>query len=596
MPWRKQGLWSDFVDGDAKTTGPWASEKPQDVDAMRKRIARFVCAGDGYLEDVNHTYGWYSTSMYKIFCEALPFACPVVRRALIHFCALDESTNKDVARFLEDCPLLSVLYLEGKDALMGMANLAVLLDGLSRNPYGKLRSITFSKIGNMPFDVQAQIRGALGRLSSLQQIQIAKCADEVVQVLCEGFRGHASLKCVKLHVALGSADMCTRFVSFLSSLPQLESFESHIHSDMLLEALPDSVSTLTSLILDHSRPNTGTEIAHVLRTTPALKDLDIRYYNPRTPRFIELNAALTQLPSLESLKIGTASEGCLVQCRRLKHLTCLLGVGVPPRRFDVLLERHPTLESLDLGGWLSDEDIRDLLHFLETNNDNRIKTLHIVQRDTSPEAANQLKRTLLANNILRDFSMNGTKTFVATMAEIFGNNSTSIERLCVKNLTCDPSCLLRSFKFNRTIKSLSLKFCSLKREAWLLLLELIASTENLKELDLRHSRSGDVDEFADALDKNSTLTTISVDKRDRTQPRWRFVSRLYARRNRVRQMVKQGGLPPGLWPTLFCALQPNHSALFLAMNCVHWPSLTGTTTYSCSAEREGTLNVPGRSI
>ena len=109
----------------------------------------------------------------------------------------------------------------------------------------------------------------------------------------------------------------------------------------------------------------------------------------------------------------------------------------------------------------------------------------------------------------------------------------------------------------------------------MLLLDTLPFLENMSRLEIAilHSEVPNVDAFAAALDKNTSLTEIAVYGRN-DAPNWEFVCSLFSQRNRIQKLLRhQETVPRAIWPLVLRKCAPNHSSMFMAMQNIPWKDM-----------------------
>lgn len=237
---------------------------------------------------------------------------------------------------------------------------------------------------------------------------------------------------------------------------------------------------------------------------------------------------------------------------------------------------------------MSNEQAREMVQYLERNAS--IAHVSIPAHQQGATLHYQLKRTLQRNKTLKNLQIKFHPHLISVLAPLMKSNTCSLEYLCLDELGPGRPQLaglpdfLRSLFRNTTLRGLRLNFeCRaslVTLKFWDTFLELIRHNTHLKELVLSLSYDSDdtpinADDLAIALNVNTTLTSVQVLHNGRPRPLLDFCCRLYTRRNRIQQMVKEKLVRDSLWPVVLEALTPNPSALFLTMRYLPWPADSG---------------------
>ena len=272
----------------------------------------------------------------------------------------------------------------------------------------------------------------------------------------------------------------------------------------------------------------------------------------------------------------------LLKCGSLTDLGCSRPIEL--ENLQPLLVQHESLKSINVCFHLRanvNVQFCGLLLLLEHNESIESIEVRFIG-DEDDATLTQLRRTLVANTHLKRLDLLDWDwgLYLSVIADVIGSNGCSLESLKIARFKLKAAEFLRAVCRNTTLKRLSLNFFSdrdggISEEAWSLLLEMIRSNCTLQELSLtfgRPEKQLNLDSFAQALGANFSLTTVTIDASLIVETKLKIVTRLYTRRNRVRQMVKEKKMQDMHWPVVLEYLATDLNAIFLVLPYVPLPT------------------------
>ena len=235
--------------------------------------------------------------------------------------------------------------------------LASLLDALRQDKSKTLSQITIEIISDSENPGQGEEEQQERETSvttlrgndSLRKVEIA--TDFVSRsIISKALKGHKNVEAVTLR-GLSQNDQLEETMAFLESLPRLKSVDSQgvywesfvSTSDALVSGFMDR---LVCLELGSVKDGASQEFVAALRRAHNLRELRL----PKTSFRISQNTvifgnALALLPGLESPHIGATRVNVLMQCRKLKKLTCSRKKSLDG--ISTIIAGHQTLESMN---------------------------------------------------------------------------------------------------------------------------------------------------------------------------------------------------------------------------------------------------------
>ena len=291
------------------------------------------------------------------------------------------------------------------------------------------------------------------------------------------------------------------------------------------------------------------------------------------------------------MKINNTNALKLVQldrCHRLKHLENF--VDYPAKQFVDFLRQHGALESVRLSCTQEVIDCNELWQQLETTNN---LTELCLWGNVGKRVCERLRKVLVSNASIKKLQIHGEDANMAALCKLLQKDMCNVQCLTLCNIQCSPEVFLDTLLCNTNLEELTLQFGrqSPPKEMSPLLcfMVLVGNLPKLRTLKSLHCdfAIGNVvlvdghtlwDWLACHLNKNISLTNIRVIVQHPSQPKFDFISRLYARRNRIRQLVANEQVDPNQWPVLLGSLAPSVSALFLVMRHEYVQWLTTSAT------------------